>query len=112
MFQQIQTLTEYFECDLRLRNDDHTFLGKVYLRLLPRIGEGMQTVLPGEVEVRRFTVSYISHVAGTSTTNHTVTIYLTEGDSMQFQDAMNTAIKRDHERLLTNSSWGYGNYGK
>lgn len=79
MIPQIQTLTEYFECDLRLRDEKHTFIGKVFLRLLPRIGEGMTVVLPGKVEPTEFTINHISHVAGTSTTNHVVTIYVEEG---------------------------------
>lgn len=78
MFRQIETLTEYFECDIRLRDEGHTFIGKVFLRLLPRIGEGLQTILPGELKPKRFLINHIAHVAGTSTTNHVVTLYVVE----------------------------------
>lgn len=65
---------EYFECELLLDDEKETFVAKINLRLLPRIGEHIGTRLKGSMH--RFIVTDIWHWAGDKMTGHKITIYV------------------------------------
>lgn len=68
---------DYFECELRTKNDtEETFVAKVWLRLIPRIGEDIQTVLPHDNLPHDFTVKRVLHLAGDKFVGHRVILYV------------------------------------
>lgn len=69
---------EYFECELRTKShSEEAFVSKIWLRLLPRIGENIQTVLSHDKKSHDFLVTGIRHFAGDKFTGHRIIIYVT-----------------------------------
>lgn len=68
---------DYFEVELRAEEGDkEIFVAKIWLRLLPRIGENIQTVLPHDKLPHNFVVKNIWHFAGNHLVGHRVVIYV------------------------------------
>ncbi|OKP81621.1 hypothetical protein A3842_11115 [Paenibacillus sp. P3E] len=65
---------EYFECELKLNDKDETFVAMINLKILPRIGEHIGTIVKGSMH--RFKVTDIWHWAGDKKTGHRITIYV------------------------------------
>lgn len=67
---------DYFECELRMEDaDKEIFVTKIWLRLLPRVGENIQTVFPHDNLIRNLVVKNVWHLAGDNKVGHRVMIY-------------------------------------
>lgn len=67
---------DYFECEVRLDDKNETFITKVNLRVLPRIGEHLQTVLEHDKKPHNFIIKDIWHFAGDIMTGHRIIIFV------------------------------------
>jgi hypothetical protein len=65
---------DYFECEVKRNNEEETSIGKVYLRLLPRIGEFMRITFDSNIYNCR--VTDIAHFVGGEMVGHRVQIYV------------------------------------
>lgn len=65
---------DYFECELKINNQEETAVCTVWLQLLPRIGEHIGTKVNGSIH--RFKVTDIWHFAGDKMTGHKIIIYV------------------------------------